>query len=199
MCSSNRWHFFLYFIDVSLFLLFSDNSPCTSFRPLLSLLAEGSFKGFSRCCPHCIQKWHMMCDGLYIRIPFPIFLWWFRSTQRFDDLFHLHGEYQPVRIPLNCIDQFPVLFPVQAFAMLFAPCMDHLILRCFIRIVTAVQFWFSCTPMFLYMIPSGASGSLIRLSWYGISPSRLFHRYLYSSLAFLLPLSFGSSLSMLSA
>ena len=28
--SSNRWHFFL-FIDVSLFLLFSDNSPCTSF------------------------------------------------------------------------------------------------------------------------------------------------------------------------
>ena len=28
--SSNRWHFFL-FIDGRLFLLFSDNSPCTSF------------------------------------------------------------------------------------------------------------------------------------------------------------------------
>ena len=45
-------------------------------------------------------------------------------------------------------------FRYRAFAMLFAPFTDHLILRCFIRIVTAVQFWFSCTPMFLYAIPS---------------------------------------------
>ena len=38
----------------------------------------------------------MMCDRFYIRIPFSIFLWCFRCTQRLDDLFHLHGEYQSI-------------------------------------------------------------------------------------------------------
>ena len=57
----------------------------------------------------------MMCDRFYIRIPFSIFLWCFRCTQRLDDLFHLHGEYQSIRIPFNCIDQFPVFFPIQGF------------------------------------------------------------------------------------
>ena len=30
--------------------------------------------------------------------------------------------------------------------------------RCFIRMVITVQFWDSCTPMFLYTIPSPGSG-----------------------------------------
>ena len=57
----------------------------------------------------------MVGDGFYIRIPFSVFLWGFRRTQRFHDFFHLHAEYQSVRIPFNRINQFPVFFPVQGF------------------------------------------------------------------------------------
>ena len=45
-----------------------------------------------------------------------------------------------------------------AFARLFAPRLDHLIRRCFIRMVITVQFWLSCTPICLYISPSGGSG-----------------------------------------
>lgn len=45
----------------------------------------------------------MMCDGIYIRIPFPVFLRCFRSTQRFDDFLHLHREYQSICIPFDRI------------------------------------------------------------------------------------------------
>lgn len=70
------------------------------------------------------------------------------------------------------------LFSLQhnTFARLFAPFADHLIRRCFILMVMTVQFWDSCTPIFLYTIPSLGSGIFRPCFWYGNSPSLLLLR-----------------------
>ena len=80
MWSSNRWQFF--------HLLMSVYYPY--FRTILPKLLLSLFIPFSRrlfqrlfsMLSACIQERHMMCDRFYIRIPFAIFLWCFRCTQR---------------------------------------------------------------------------------------------------------------------
>ena len=58
----------------------------------------------------------------------------------------------------------PFDFLYFSFARLFAPFTDHLIRRFFIRNVIRLQFWFSCTPRFLYTIPGTGWGIAIPLS-----------------------------------
>ena len=63
----------------------------------------------------------MMADCINIWVPFPVFPGGFRCTQALNDLFHLHGEHQAIRIPFDRIDQFSVLFPVQGFCHVIRP------------------------------------------------------------------------------
>ena len=142
----------------------------------------------------------MMCDGIYIRIPFPVFLRCFRSTQRFDDFLHLHREYQSICIPFDRIDQFPVLLPIQGFCHVICPLYgpshppmlhphcDHRTVLVLLHSHVFIYDPFWCvrqlnSPFLVWnQPPPGYSTDIC------IIP-----------LAFLLPLSFGSSLSMLSA
>lgn len=121
---------------------------------------------------------------IYIWIPFSVFLWCLRGTRLCYDLCQSDVKISASAYRFTVSASSLFSFRYNSFAMLLAPFTDQRIRFPFIRIVTTVQFWFSCTPIFPYLIPSGGSESLIFRFRYGISPSLLLFRYRYSSRVF---------------
>lgn len=84
---------------------------------LFYFLQQCFCKRSSRSCLYRISHGYMHIYHIYIRIPFPIFLWRFRCAQRCYCLCHPDIEYQAFRIPVYRFCQFFVFLPAAPAAL----------------------------------------------------------------------------------